>query len=127
MRHRMVLTPKQKETYDLLKEAVIQRGESPTIDELRKMLGLSSLRSVTQRLEALEAKGYIKRDRFRHRGVSIIEPKWPFEIGGIVQLPVIASAGCPAVRPQPQEKSSGLHRFYTVPTLFGASGAVVYY
>lgn len=96
--HRKMVTPKQKETYDLIRDSIAQKGESPTIDELRRTLGLNSLRSVTQRLEALEAKGLIKRNPFQHRGMSILEPRNPYEPAGTMQIPVIASAGCDAAQ-----------------------------
>ena len=69
----IIISPKQQETLDFIKKYVVTSGESPTITELRIGLGLKSLRSVTQRIESLEAKGLLKRNRFQHRGISIIE------------------------------------------------------
>ncbi|OHA46805.1 MAG: repressor LexA, partial [Candidatus Taylorbacteria bacterium RIFOXYD2_FULL_36_9] len=81
-----------------------QNGQAPLITELCQELKLKSLRSVTQRLEALEAKGFIKRDRFKHRGISLLENLNPFEISGMMRVPVIASAGCDAMEVYAQEK-----------------------
>jgi repressor LexA len=90
----IIISPKQQETLDFIKKYVVTSGESPTITELRIGLGLKSLRSVTQRIESLEAKGLLKRNRFQHRGISIIEEgQNPL---GLIQIPVIASAGCDA-------------------------------
>ncbi|MDP3697858.1 MAG: transcriptional repressor LexA [Candidatus Taylorbacteria bacterium] len=95
---KIVLTQKQQETLDFLKAFIARAGEPPTIAELRDGLKLSSLRSVTQRLEALENKGFIGRDRFKHRGITILEGINPHAPFGTVQLPVIASAGCDAAK-----------------------------
>lgn len=97
------LTPKQQETFNYIKNFISRNGEPPTITELSGSLGLKSLRSVTQRIESLEQKGLIRRDKFKHRGISIIEPLTgtPF---GMIQVPVIASAGCDAAEVYAQEQ-----------------------
>ena len=91
-----ILTPKQQETLEFIKSSISRNGKSPTIGELRDGLRLKSLRSVTQRLEALENKGFIKRDRFQHRSIRVLEDINPYAPLGTVRLPVIASAGCDA-------------------------------
>lgn len=90
------ITPAQEETLSFLKSYIAEHGESPTIAELQEEFNLSSVRSVTQRLEALEKKGLIMRDKFKHRNVKVLEgsPSLP---AGMIEVPVIASAGCDAV------------------------------
>ena len=90
------ITPAQEETLSFLKAYIAEFGESPTIDELRQAFKLRSLRSVTQRIEALEKKGLVKRDRFKHRSIKVLETS-PSLPAGMVEVPVIASAGCDAV------------------------------
>lgn len=88
------LTPKQKETLDFIRSYISRRGMSPLVTDIQEEFNLSSLRSVTQRLDALERKGLIQRNRFQHRGVSIPNEN-PFSTqGGFVQVPVLASVGC---------------------------------
>jgi repressor LexA len=78
-----------------LKRYIAKHGESPTMVELGKEFKLSSLRSVTQRLESLEKKGLIRRDAFRRRGITLLErSQTP---AGFIEVPVIASAGCDAM------------------------------
>ena len=99
------ITQKQEETLDFIKNFITRNGESPTITQLSGGLGLKSLRSVTQRLEALEAKGLIKRDRFRHRGISLLNPLDPtMAPKGTERIPVIASAGCDTMQVYAQEQ-----------------------
>lgn len=98
----MTLTKVQEETLSFLKDHIAKFGKSPTIVELQKAFKLRSLRSVTQRLEGLERKGLISRDRFQHRGIKIIDKSGStFET---VKVPVIASAGCDAAEVYAQDE-----------------------
>ncbi|MEK7187468.1 MAG: transcriptional repressor LexA [Patescibacteria group bacterium] len=99
------LTPKQQETLEFLKAYIAKNGDSPTMTQLSEGLRLKSLRSVTQRLECLESKGLIKRERFKHRGISILDPFDPtMSPSGTQRIPVIASAGADAMQVYAQEQ-----------------------
>lgn len=91
------LTPAQKETLVFIQEYAKEHGKAPTITELGAQFGLKSLRSVTQRLEALERKGLITRDRFRHRSITVLAGIEPQLSSDLIEVPVIASAGCDAL------------------------------
>lgn len=94
----MSLTKVQEETLFIIKSYIARHGHAPTLSELKKELGLHSLRSVTQRIEALEKKGFIARDRFQHRSIKVLEAvKSEYIASDFVAVPVIASAGCDAV------------------------------
>ncbi len=58
-----MLTPKQQKVFDIVKQYIEQRGESPTLDEIQELLGLKSKHSVVQFLDYLERKGFIQRGR----------------------------------------------------------------
>jgi repressor LexA len=87
---RPTLTPNQHRFYAVLREYIAKWGISPTIPELKKLIGVSSLRSVTQYLEALERKGYINRAKHQKRSIRIAGGTGPT----VIQLPVISAAGC---------------------------------
>lgn len=91
------LTPAQKETLAVIQKHTDANGKSPTITELGVALKLRSLRSVTQRLESLERKGLITRNRFQHRSISILDGVKSQISSDLIQVPVIASAGCDAM------------------------------
>ena len=98
------LTPKQQETLDFIKGFIAKRGESPTIVELRDGLKLRALRSAAERLESLEAKGFIHRNPRKHRNINLIDPLSQFSsFAGMSTIPVIASAGCDALQVYAQE------------------------
>jgi repressor LexA len=91
------LTPAQEQTLTFIKNYLAKHGKSPTITELQKSLKLASTRSVTQRLESLEKKGFIRRDRFQHRSIQVLENVMAYMAKDFVAVPVIASAGCDAM------------------------------
>ncbi len=97
MSYLATLTPVQEETLSLIKRYISTHGKSPTITELQKELKLRSIRSVTQRIEALEKKGFIARDRFQHRGIKVLENISLYIPPDFIAVPVIASAGCDAM------------------------------
>lgn len=101
---RATFTPIQEKTLSFLKRYIAKNGQAPTMDELRTEFNLRSLRSVTQRLEGLERKGFIKRDRFQHRSIQILKGDSSGISSGTIQVPVIASAGCDAMEVYAQDE-----------------------
>lgn len=99
------LTRAQEETYFAIKRHIELRGKPPTLAELQKELRLRSMRSVTQRLEALEKKGLIARDRHQHRSIRIVAGiSNEYLPADFVAVPVIASAGCDAMEVYAQDE-----------------------
>ncbi len=86
------LTTKQQRVYSELQKQMGGRGESPTLEELRKALKLKSLRTVTQYLEVLERKGYIVRRKNAKRNIEL-RPGLGGH-GSTLSVPVIANVGC---------------------------------
>jgi len=58
-----MLTKKQKDFFDSLKDMVRKRGYFPTVREIGKMLGLSSPATVQAYLKKLFEKGHLKKDK----------------------------------------------------------------
>jgi repressor LexA len=96
LNRRTILTKKQQETLVFIESYTAEHGSAPTIKEIGAALKLDSLRSVTQRLESLERKGFIKRDRFQQRSIVVLNDPLAFE--GMAQVPVIASVGADAMQ-----------------------------
>lgn len=87
------LTKKQRIVLNSISDYARINGQSPTISELRDLLKVKSLRTVTQYLEILERKGFIYRDRYSKRGIRLFNLKKDID-PEIITLPVFASAGC---------------------------------
>lgn len=99
-----LLTQAQGETLLFIKKYIQKHGKSPTVTELRSGLKLKSLRSVMQRVEALERKAFLRRDKFQHRSITLLENADYLSEGGFLQVPVIASAGCDAMEVYAQDE-----------------------
>ncbi len=82
------LTKKQQETLDYIESYITQHGQAPLLSEIQEHFDLSAIRSVSQRLEALEEKGYITRDSFKHRSIRIVGSNL------FIEMPVYGLAGC---------------------------------
>jgi repressor LexA len=105
MSHNETLTKAQEETLELIKRYINDHGYSPTMGELKEALQLSSIRSVTQRIEALERKGFIARDRFQRRSIRVVGTvSHQYVPSGFIAVPVIASAGCDAMEVYAQDE-----------------------
>lgn len=122
MAFQTIITIKQKETLEFLETFIRKNGFSPLITEIKEHFKLKSLRSVTQRLDALARKGLIRRDSFKHRGITVVNHDI-FSKTQFLKIPVIASVGCDAMSVYAQEQFG---EYLTVaPSLVGSSKEVV--
>ncbi len=87
-----ILTQNQQEVFKQIQKYIENHGQSPTISELKELIGASSLRSVTQYLEALENKGLVTRKRYKSRGIALVDSE--DRQSGIVTIPIVGNAGC---------------------------------
>lgn len=89
----LILTKKQQKVFNLIESYFNKYGYSPTIIELKELLKVNSLRTVTQYLEILEQKGFIYRKRNQRRGIELANIGTTIDSDTLL-LPVVASAGC---------------------------------
>src|SRR5437588_8075088 len=88
------LTKRQREILDYLNEFITEHGYAPSLEEIGRRFGLSSLATVHKHLTNLQDKGFIKRAWNRSRSVEMI----PTRSGGrAVELPLLGyvAAGAP--------------------------------
>src|SRR3984957_19027952 len=88
------LTKRQREILDYLNEFIQQHGYAPSLEEVGRRFGLSSLATVHKHLTNLQEKGFIKRAWNRSRSVEMV----PIRTGGrAVELPLLGfvAAGLP--------------------------------
>lgn len=85
------LTPNQQEVLDIIAEFIDKNGFSPSVTELARLINASSLRTVTQYLEALEKKGLISRPRHQRRGIKILIDN---SHSSVVTLPLVSAVSC---------------------------------
>ena len=88
------LTKRQREIIDFLNEFIQQHGYAPSLEEIGRRFGLSSLATVHKHLTNLQDKGFIKRAWNRSRSVEVV----PTRMGGrAIELPLLGfvAAGAP--------------------------------
>ena len=88
------LTKRQREILDFLNEFIEQNGYAPSLEEVGRRFGLSSLATVHKHLTNLQEKGFIKRAWNRSRSVELV----PSRVGTrAVDLPLLGNvaAGAP--------------------------------
>ncbi len=66
------LTKRQREILDYLQEFIQQHGYAPSLEEIGRRFGLSSLATVHKHLTNLEEKGFIRRLWNRSRSVELL-------------------------------------------------------
>ena len=88
------LTRRQREILDFLNEFIEQHGYAPSLEEIGRRFGLSSLATVHKHLTNLQEKGFIRRAWNRSRSVELI----PTRVGArALDLPLLGTvaAGSP--------------------------------
>lgn len=68
-----VLTARQQEIYDFLREKILNRGYGPTVREIGSEFGIRSPNGVMCHLKALEKKGLITRESHMSRAIQLAE------------------------------------------------------
>ena len=88
------LTKRQREILDYLQDFIHQHGYAPSLEEIGRRFGLSSLATVHKHLTNLQEKGFIKRAWNRSRSVEMIPTNTN---GRSVELPLLGyvAAGLP--------------------------------
>lgn len=92
----ITLYKKQKQILDYISQYIQKSGYSPTLQEIATAMGLSSLATVHEHLQALVRKGVIKRFDGAVRGIELIDEFIPSTLHGI-ELPLVGfiAAGRP--------------------------------
>jgi repressor LexA len=80
------LSSRQFQILDFIIKTVEETGSTPAIREIGPAFGISSLRGVTVHLDALEWKGYIRRDKNTHRLVIRKDSKG--QLGRFIWTPI---------------------------------------
>lgn len=89
------LPPRQKQVLNFIADYIEQYGYPPSMRDIAAHIGVSGNVAVISHLDALERKGYIRRDTGSSRGIVLIREKQP----EITQVPIAGTvrAGMPSL------------------------------
>lgn len=119
----VVLYRRQRQIVDFISQYIQKNGYSPTLQDIATSLGVRSLATVHEHLEALVRKGIIKKYEGAVRGIELLDKKITRLPEGI-ELPIMGyiAAGRP-IDPYPDPDAtymvapnltSGKHRAYVL-------------
>src|SRR3989338_733531 len=88
------ITKRQKQILDYVNSYTKKREYAPSLEDIKKHFGLSSVATIHQHVEALRYKGYLKKQANQPRGIETLQKK-PQE--NIVRIPLLGTiaAGSP--------------------------------
>lgn len=92
----ITLYRRQKQILSFIKQYIDKYSYSPTLGEIAEAIGVSSLATVHEHLQALSTKGVIKRFEGAVRGIEVLDQKISSVLEG-VELPILGfiAAGSP--------------------------------
>ena len=92
----ITLYRRQKQILDFIKQYIDKYGYSPTLGEIAEAMGVSSLATIHEHLQALVAKGVIKKFEGAVRGIEVMDQVISKQLTGI-ELPILGfiAAGQP--------------------------------
>src|SRR5260221_5380639 len=92
----VTLYRRQKQILKFIKDYIEKYGYSPTLGEIADAMGVSSLATVHEHLQALVQKGVIRKFEGSVRGIEVLDQKISQALQGI-ELPVLGfiAAGQP--------------------------------
>ncbi|MFC0359468.1 MULTISPECIES: transcriptional repressor LexA [Kytococcus] len=81
LRRNEPLTDRQTRVLECIRRSIDERGYPPSMREIAEEVELASASSVQHQLNALQRKGYIRRDPNRPRALEILDAQWPGDRG----------------------------------------------
>jgi repressor LexA len=90
-----VLTRRQREIYEFIRDFVAARGYSPSLEEIGENFGLASVATVHRHVELLAEKGFVRKSANSSRSLEAVDQR-P-ETSNVVELPLLGcvAAGSP--------------------------------
>ena len=116
------LTPKQEQILEYLKEVILAKGYPPTVREIGEKVSLKSTSSVFSHLEALERKGYIKRDPSKPRAIEICDDSFQMVRTEMVSIPVVGTVAAG----QPLLAEQNIDNYFPIPAEYVPKGAQIF-
>lgn len=90
-----VIYKRQRQILDFIKQHIQQEGSAPTLRQIAEAIGVSSLATVHEHLEALENKKLIKRKKGKTRAIELVSSD--MDVSESLEVPILGyiAAGAP--------------------------------
>jgi SOS regulatory protein LexA len=85
------ITKRQRETLDFIGAYKKKKGYAPSLEEIKKHLGISSVSTAHHHVKALERLGYLSKEENQPRAINV------YEAEQLVQIPLLSTV--PAGQP----------------------------
>lgn len=111
-----VLTERQQQALEIIRRYTMKNGQSPTVREIARELGVRSTCTVHKHLAALERKGFISKTKYGYRSIELpgeYSPKrtrfTPVPLVGRVAAgrPLLAAENVDGFLPVPADMAQG--------------------
>lgn len=112
MKDKRKLSGRQENILEYIKDTILKKGYPPTIREIGDEVGLNSPSSVHGQLEALEKKGYIKRDFTKPRSIEIIDDCFRLTQREVTNVPVLNTI----ISPETLCDEENIINYYPIPS-----------
>lgn len=92
------LTKRQNEVLNCIKEYVVSHGYPPTVREIGEKLGLSSPATIQSHMNALESKGFIRKNGSKNRALELlVNNEYEIKNENVIDVPLLGkiTAGNP--------------------------------
>ena len=100
----MTLTKRQHQTLEFIRDYRRRHGLSPTLEEIAGAFTISKV-TVFEHIQALQAKGYIRKTKNRSRSIELVEENLDHDVrdasrGGDFSFNFFAERGAVPCRPR---------------------------
>jgi len=102
----VTLYKRQRQIVDFIAQYIQKNGYSPTLKEIAESIGVSSLATVHEHLQALQRKNIIKKHEGAVRGIELVDRSF-LQMTESVDLPLLGyiAAGSP-IEPHPDQQAT---------------------
>lgn len=106
------LTEKQREILEFIRSEILNCGYPPSVRDICVGVKLKSTSSVHAHLEALERKGYIRRDPAKNRAIEIIDDEFAIQRREVVNVPLVGQVAAG----EPILAAEHIEGYFPIPT-----------
>jgi len=106
-----MLTKRQKEVLDFVREHIEKKGYSPSLAEIARKFKLSSIGTAHKHIKNLQEKGYLSKEKNHHRSIELSPDIRALDSIDLIEIPLLGTitAG------QPIETIEVPNEFITIP------------